>query len=441
MARGKPTKPGAVDVVLHRLHPGQQKIVAHSARFKVVMCGRRFGKTALGIRCACDTAIAGKLVGWFSPTHKYALEVWRELLNRLAPIIANKSEQDKRIELVTGGVIEIWTFDTDDPARGRKYHRVIVDEAGLVPELERVWQSAIRLTLVDYQGDALFLGTPKGRQHGFVVLFAKGQSGNADWMSFRTSTLDNPYIPISEIEEARKDMPAAIFAQEIEGIPADDGGNPFGQTAIAECTKSKMPDADDPDHMPVVWGWDLARAQDWTVGIALDMAGNVVRVERWQLLPWSETVKKISQCTGDTPAWGDATGVGDPIIERLQEFGVPIEGFTFGSKSKQTLMERLASVIQHKEITFPMGVIAAELETFTYHYTATGVRYTAPSGLHDDAVMALGLAVYGYDRVRPMMQALPMRPRLTGDPNRVEDYYGENGGHVEGFDAQLPSQW
>jgi len=40
-----------------------------------------------------------------------------------------------------------------------------------------------------------------------------------------------------------------------------------------------------------------------------------------------------------------------------------------------------------------------------------------------------------------MMQALPMRPRLTGDPNRVEDYYGENGGHVEGFDAQLPSQW
>ena len=270
MARGKAAKPGMVQVVLHRLHPGQQAIVAHPARFKVVMCGRRFGKTAMGIRLACDTAIAGKKVGWFSPTHKYALEVWRELLSRLGPIIAVKSEQDKRIELVSGGVIEIWTFDTDDPARGRKYHRVIVDEAGLVSELERVWQAAIRLTLVDYSGDALFLGTPKGRQHGFVVLFAKGQGGHPDWHSFRTSTLDNPYIPASEIEEARRDMPPAIFAQEIEGIPADDGGNPFGQTAIAAITRPTMPDADIPEHMPVVWGWDLARAQDWTVGVALD---------------------------------------------------------------------------------------------------------------------------------------------------------------------------
>ena len=441
MARGKAAKPGMVQVVLHRLHPGQQAIVAHSARFKVVMCGRRFGKTAMGIRLACDTAIAGKKVGWFSPTHKYALEVWRELLSRLGPIIAVKSEQDKRIELVSGGVIEIWTFDTDDPARGRKYHRVIVDEAGLVPELERVWQAAIRLTLVDYSGDALFLGTPKGRQHGFVVLFAKGQGGHPDWHSFRTSTLDNPYIPASEIEEARRDMPPAIFAQEIEGIPADDGGNPFGQTAIAAITRPTMPDADIPEHMPVVWGWDLARAQDWTVGVALDVAGNVVRFERWQLLPWSETVKRISQCTGDTPAWGDATGVGDPIIERLQEFGVPVEGFMFSGKSKQMLMERLASVIQHKEITIPAGVLAAELDTFTYQYGASGIRYTAPDGLHDDAVMALALAVYGYDRVRPMMQAVSMRPRLTGDPNRIEDYYGEAGGHVEGFDAQLPTHW
>jgi len=441
MARGKAAKPGMVQVVLHRLHPGQQAIVAHPARFKVVMCGRRFGKTAMGIRLACDTAIAGKKVGWFSPTHKYALEVWRELLSRLGPIIAVKSEQDKRIELVSGGVIEIWTFDTDDPARGRKYHRVIVDEAGLVSELERVWQAAIRLTLVDYSGDALFLGTPKGRQHGFVVLFAKGQGGHPDWHSFRTSTLDNPYIPASEIEEARRDMPPAIFAQEIEGIPADDGGNPFGQTAIAAITRPTMPDADIPEHMPVVWGWDLARAQDWTVGVALDVAGNVVRFERWQLLPWSETVKRISQCTGDTPAWGDATGVGDPIIERLQEFGVPVEGFMFSGKSKQMLMERLASVIQHKEITIPAGVLAAELDTFTYQYGASGIRYTAPDGLHDDAVMALALAVYGYDRVRPMMQAVSMRPRLTGDPNRIEDYYGEAGGHVEGFDAQLPTHW
>lgn len=433
---------GTVDVVLHRLHPGQKRIADHPARFRVVMCGRRFGKTALGVRWACDGLLAGELVGWFSPTHKYALDVWRELLVRLGPVIARVSEQDRRIELVTKGVIEVWTFDNPDPARGRKYHRAVADEAGLIPELDTVFYSAIRPTLMDYEGRGLFLGTPKGRQFGFTTLFARGMEGRPDWQSFRASTRDNPYIPASEIEEAQRDMPPAIFAQEVEGIPADDGGNPFGMEAVRAITRTTPLDADDPGHAPVVWGWDLARAQDWTVGIALDAMGNVVSVERWQLVPWSETVARIRQRTGDTPGWVDATGVGDPIVERLQEYGLSITPFYFTHKSKQRLMERLATVIQHKEITVPLGPITHELETFTYEYTAGGVRYTAPEGLHDDAVMALGLAVYGYDLVRPTLKAVPIQspPGLRYDPNRVEDYVGGRG-LAEGWVAQLPDHW
>ena len=140
-------RPETVTVTLATLHPGQRTIADHEARFRVVMCGRRFGKSALGIRLACDAALAGQPVGWFSPSYKLALEAWRELLERLAPITSRVSEQDKRLELVTGGVVEVWTLDTPDPARGRKYALVVLDEAGIAKDLTAVWQAAIRPTL------------------------------------------------------------------------------------------------------------------------------------------------------------------------------------------------------------------------------------------------------------------------------------------------------
>lgn len=108
-------RPEMVTVTLAKLHAGQRTIADHGARFRVVMCGRRFGKTALGMRLALDAAIAGQPVGWFSPSYKLALEAWREILERLGPITARVSEQDKRLELLTGGVIEVWTLDTPDP--------------------------------------------------------------------------------------------------------------------------------------------------------------------------------------------------------------------------------------------------------------------------------------------------------------------------------------
>ena len=250
------------------------------------MCGRRYGKSALGIRWLCDGALAGEFCGWFAPNYKYAGDAWRELVSRLAPVTASKNEQERRLELQTGGVIEIWTLDSDDPARGRKYHRVVVDEAGLVSDLIALYQASIRPTLVDFAGKALFLGTPKGRRHGFVTLFQRGDGEDPEWQSFRASTLENPYIPIEEVEAARKELPPEIFKQEFEGIPTDDGANPFGLDAIRASVKplSKLP--------PVVIGADLARSLDFTWLIGLDAYGDTCLSERWQM-PWAETKAKI----------------------------------------------------------------------------------------------------------------------------------------------------
>jgi hypothetical protein len=428
-----------VEVSLPRPHAGQLRLdgILSDSRFGVVMCGRRFGKTKYGIYRACKAALEGKRVGWFAPTYKYALEAWREISHRLRPAAKSVSEQEKRIELLTGGVIECWTMDTQDPARGREYHLVILDEAGIVRDLDVIWQAAVFPTLTVTQGDALFLGTPKGRTHGFSQMFAKGEQGEPRWASVRAATADNPFIPREEIDIARAELPAGVFAQEYEGIPADDGANPFGIDAIRACVAGMS------DQPPAVWGWDFARAQDWTVGIGLDAYGQVSRFERWQGKPWGETARLVSQHTQKTPSVGDSTGLGDVVLDSIQRLHTPMGSYVFTPKSKQELMQRLAVAIQTKAIRFPDGVIASELETFSYEYTAHGVRYTAPDGLHDDCVMALALAVYAYDRVSPRVAAQPIDYQAERrDATRWEDFIGVKVGYDDSTDYnQLGRNW
>lgn len=430
-------------VSLPRLHPGQirrrERIAKAEARFVVTMCGRRWGKTIDGEEWIEDGALNGEPCAWFAPTYKYLADVWRSLAYRLRPAARKINETEKRIELLTGGVIECWTLDTSDAGRSRKYKRAVIDEAGIVRGLMPMWQQAIRPTLVDLRGSAWIYGTPKGRTHDFTQLFAKGESEEPGWLSHRAPTRENPYIPPEEIEAARRDMPASAFQQEFEGVPADDGGNPFGLDSIQKCIADLSPE------LPAVWGWDFARAQDWTVGVAIDPYGRVCRVERWQGKPWGETKRLVADATRKVPAVGDSTGIGDVIVESLQAMNTPIAGYMFTSKSKQTLMERLAVAIQSRQITFPAGAISSELETFAYEYTAHGVRYSAPDGLHDDAVMALALAVYAYDRVAPRVaaQEIPVEHDKR-DPNRWQDYVGVSAdGSVsgDGFDSQLPRGW
>ena len=424
-------KPRQVQVTLHRLHPGQQSVAEHPARFKVVMCGRRWGKTAYGIRMVCDAGLAGRMVGWFAPTYKLAGEAWRELLQRLHPIIQRSNEQDKRIELFTGGVIEVWTLDGDDPARGRKYHLAVVDEAGIASDLLTAWQQSIRPTLVDFAGAAMFLGTPKGRRHGFVQLFQRGMSGaDANWQSFRARTLDNPYIPAEEVEIARKELPPEVFAQEFEGMPTDDGVNPFGLDAIR---RSVGPVSAAP---VVVYGVDLARSVDYTVVCGLDAWRRVVALERWQA-PWATTKAKIRDIVGTTPIVADATGVGDAIVSDLVGMGVTVTPHVFSQQSKLRLMQRLIAAFQSRELTIPEGWLTAELEAFEFTYTPNGVRYEAPSGLHDDGVMALGLALYGWDRVQGAIpeQATPL-PMDTDDP-----YVPKRAGDLVMPDQRIPGDF
>ena len=360
----------------------QAKVLSEQKRFNVLCCGRRWGKSKLAINLIGECAMDGYPSAYFAPTYKLLEGTFKELLQRLEPAIKKKHD-NQFIELKTGGQIDFWSMENQLAGRSRKYKRAIVDEAAFNRNLWTTWTEAIRPTLTDLKGDAWFMSTPKGK-NDFYKLFMRGQTNEPNWMSWQMPTSTNPHIDISEIEDARHDLPELAFSQEYLAEFNENVANPFGFNFIKMCT---MPQSMEP---AVCYGIDLAKSVDWTVIIGLDRFGQVCSFDRFQR-PWNET-KEIILRLPKAPLRIDSTGVGDPIVEDVQRTREQVTGVKYTSQTKQQLMEGLAAAIQQRKITFPPGVIASELESFEFEMTRTGVKYTAPPGMHDDCVNALALA-------------------------------------------------
>jgi hypothetical protein len=210
-----------IEIVVPKFHHGQQYILSNSKRFNVVACGRRFGKTEMAKRLLLNDkgdngALKGYPVAYFAPTYKMLMEVWRGINESYHKLIVERSEQEKRVKLVTGGSIEFWSFDSYDSVRGRKYKRVVLDECAIIgsDKLKNGWEQSIRALLTDYKGDAWFLSTPKGKKHYFRSLFENTHKDPKNWSSFQMPTVTNPFIDPSEVEDARVMLPPVVFSQE-----------------------------------------------------------------------------------------------------------------------------------------------------------------------------------------------------------------------------------
>jgi phage FluMu gp28-like protein len=370
-------------VIQFNPHQSQWTVLNSHARFKVLKCGRRFGKSliaqALSVKEAAETC---SNVAYITPTYQLAKIFFDDITKNLPKDIYDCNRSDLVINFITGGSIRFFTGERLDNMRGLKFHLAIVDEASYIANLEDGWNNAIRPTLTDYKGKAIFLSTPKGRNF-FYSLFMR--HGEPDWEAFSFSTYDNPYIDPKEIDDAKRQLPRAVFEQEYMANPMENAANPFGSDNIRACIKplSKLP--------PLYYGIDLAKSVDWTVIIGLDKNGDVSYYQRFQK-DWKQTKDFILTIDRSKPVLIDSTGVGDAIVEDIQKSFQKMTGFKFSSSSKQQLMEGLASSIHKNEISVLCGVMQDELEIFEYRYTSTGVKYTAPDGFHDDTVIALALA-------------------------------------------------
>lgn len=372
-----------VTVKLNRPHAAQQAVLNSTARFRVMMCGRRFGKSLISQNISIEHGIQKKKVAYVTPTYQLGKIFFQEIVKILPAAIFTKNETDLVINFITGGSIRFFTGERLDAMRGLKFHLVIIDEASYIPNLQDGWQNSIRPTLTDFKGKCIFLSTPKGKNF-FYSLFIKHDE--PEWESFKFTTYDNPFIDPAEIDAAKLQLPHTVFEQEYMANPMENAANPFGSEHINRCVKPLS------TKQPKYWGIDLAKSVDWTVIIGFDEDGNVSKLLRFQK-DWMQTIVTIKEnIPVNDPVIIDSTGVGDPIAEELQKHFNSMHGFKYTSHTKQQLMEGLANSIHKAEIGFPDGPIKDEIEIFEYVFTATGVRYSAPAGFHDDCVNALALA-------------------------------------------------
>lgn len=390
-------------------------------RFAVIEASTKVGKTASMIIWLFEQALQGsegKNYWWVAPVYgqaKIAYERMKRQISRRDFFRANESELS--LTLPNGAIIMFKSAEKPDNLYGEDVYAAVFDEASRAREL--AW-FALRSTLTSTGGKCKFIANVRGRGWYYKLAQKAKNSGDPQYAYFKITCWDAVKagrLTLEEVTQAQNDLPEHIFRELYEAEPSDDGGNPFGIKNLDAAKRKGLS-----KEQPVAYGIDLAKRQDFTVEIGLDKNNAVCHFERYQK-DWSLTTETIRKLL-DKPTGIDRTGVGDPIVEAIQKGRRDTEGFVFTMASKQLLIEDLAAGFHRGEITFPEGtVLEDELYSFEYTYTRTGIRYSAPEGLHDDCVMALALA-YRQRRNRPatgpqQTNYAPGKPSAFGGSQRV----------------------
>ena len=197
------------------LSKAQQVIADSPFRFRVAICGRRFGKTHLAIReLARHARLPNRKVWYVAPTYRQAKQtVWSKMKRKLRTLnwIKSINESDLTIVLRNGSEISLRSADNYDSLRGVGLNFLVLDEfADMAPE---AWYEVLRPTLSDTGGAALFIGTPKGVGNWAKEIYENDKTKKG-WISFQFTTLDGGNVPEEEVEQARQDLDSRTFRQE-----------------------------------------------------------------------------------------------------------------------------------------------------------------------------------------------------------------------------------
>ena len=199
------------------LTQAQSSIARDTHRFRTVLAGRRFGKTCLAVEemIACSSLVPDARVAYIAPTYQQARDIaWDMLMKRASPIIAkvNESRLELTLHNAHKGFSKIFLrgWESVDTLRGQPFNLLIADEVASMRYFWVGWNEVLRPTLTDRKGMAIFIGTPKGYNHFHELC----NVSDPDWAHFHFTTYDNPHIPKEEIEDAKRQLPDDVFAQE-----------------------------------------------------------------------------------------------------------------------------------------------------------------------------------------------------------------------------------
>lgn len=419
-----------------KLHKLQKEISEDSSRFRVVSCGRRWGKTVMAMyeifKMMADVVTKHKRTAraWVvAPTFPLVKEDWLVAEQLFKDFIKRKKQTEMRMDLRWLGILEFKSAEREDEGlRGAGLDCSVVDETSRVTK--KSWEQGLRPALADKLGRAIFISTPKGR-NWFYDIYNLGQRNEQGFKSWQFPTYTNPYFPKEEWDVLEATTPEMVLRQEYLAQFLENEGTVFKN--LSRCFRGQL-EPPNPEEYHTI-GLDLGKTEDFTViTVIRNSTCQVTDIYRENKVDWTVQKKLIKSVCAHYPRHIlriDSTGLGDPIADDLRRENINIQDVKFTNASKEELIEHLLIAIEQGLIGIPFcretDFLINELMAFTYENLPSGrVRYSAPEGHHDDGVISLALAVSGVPHLLYKTQTQGKEEKKPwGTAQDWDDYYNK----------------
>lgn len=391
-----------IAIHLPKPYPLQLEIIRSKAKRKVIAAGRRAGKTRLASIAAINNpyTIGGLLQGkktlLLSASQDQADIFWECITTWLAPLTGRYyKNENKRIVEFNSGSIKVKTGSDPSAVKGFDADQLVLDECALLDP--NIWYEATAPILADRDGEAMFISTPR-RRNWFYTLYQRAISDTTGrWQAWNFASTANPHLSKTALDELSADMTEETYRQEILAEFLEGSGQVFRKIREAAILQERTL-----YKGRFVAGIDLGQRRDATVIAIMDCdTHELVYLDRFVGVEWTlqrERIKAIYAAWQPLMMVCEINSVGSVIFEDLARAGLPVEAFSTTASSKPPLIESLALAFERNEIRIiDSPILIGELESYERIVSATTGRsqYSAPSGLHDDCVIALALSWYG----------------------------------------------
>ncbi len=397
------------------LTPKQKEALLLGGQVQIKVCGRRFGKSLVTLIDVVHECLRKPNCTWYivAPTIDQAKIYFDELEEK-----GNDLLQQFIIERLRSPFPEV-TFVNKSKmlarsvARDGRYLRgkgadgVAITEAAFIND--NIYYQVIRAMVLERRGRVRLETTPAG--HNYIYeLFNLGLNDKSGYYkSFHATVYDNERLAREEIEQIRKEVPEIAWRQEYLAEFVDDDTFLFPWSLLQGVYDDYSPEGTPYKNHRYTIGVDLAKYRDYTVIVVLDITRRPYRIaehHRYQGAMYTDIASHVNELQQKYKArvYLDATGVGDPVAEQIRN----CEPFVFSQKTKAELIRNLSVVIQRKEILLPFEWTALrdELRYFQAIPRGDNFKFEAPSGKHDDCVIALALAVWGAREHQPRVSVI-----------------------------------
>ena len=372
----------------------------------VVVCtGRQVGKSLMSAFASMYYLMRYQnvSVGYITPVYSQGKKVFNMLKKILdssegldGMVKINKS--DLKIEFTNGkSISELQFFSADnyDSIRGNTFDFLIVDEAAFIKDA--AWDEAIKATVMVKGKKVLLMSTPKGK-NWFHKEYMKGLDEDVKSVrSYTFSSWENPFTPREELEEFKKSLPIDVYRQEILGEFIENGSEVFSGLDIFSLEVEKL------NSSKYYAGIDVAQANDFTVITVMNDKGQIVEIDRFNQISYTDIVNRINNVLGkyeNMRAYIEKNSIGAVVYDLLKDMKPKYRLYDWvtTNSSKDDIISQLIYAVQEGEVRIVRRLnnsdaLLFEMEVygFTYSHKTKKIVYNAKQGFNDDCVMSLAI--------------------------------------------------